>query len=173
MTIKMSGLLPSPQGATRVLEDTLDRGLRLLSSGSDEAGTAREALLRMRSQAKDNLIAYVWSELADLIVRVGNEKLELALEAEKDRVEDGEDDEDEKSDARLTFSAPMPFNINVTLDDEAALVLNTLVAAGAKTNAEVIGHALKFYLAALKHHAKQLDELNESEDDGWDDAEEA
>jgi hypothetical protein len=150
-------LLPSPDGATRNLENSVVSGLRILGRSDPAAEGAHNALKAMNDSARQNLFNFTWSNLAELIVKVADEKQREA----------DDDEEDEGDDEVEASPRPLALNISVTLDDEAALALNTLIVAGAKTNAEVIGNALRFYLAALQHHAKQLDQLNEEEGEGY------
>ena len=155
--MKITGLLPTADGATRNLENSVVTGLRILGRSDPAAEGAHNALKAMNDSARQNLFNFTWSNLAELMIRTANEKQKGA----------DDDEEDEDDDEVEASPRPLALNISVTLDDEAALALNTLIVAGAKTNAEVIGQALKFYLAALQHHAKQLDELNEEEGEGY------
>lgn len=156
-TLEIMTLLPTADGSVRNLEDSVMTGLRILGRNDQAAEGAHKAMKAMNDSARQNLFNFAWSNLAELIIRTANEK-------QREEDEEGEGDDEVEP---LLKVAAMPFNISVTLDDEAALALNTLVVAGAKTNAEVIGQALKFYLAALQHHAKQLDQLNEEEGEGY------
>lgn len=155
--MKPIDLLPNAEGAIRNIDSSIRSGLRILGKSDEHAGAAHRAIEAMTERGRESLFNFTWSNLANHIIRVADERVAAAKQPDEDEC----DDEVEPPLKAATFT------ISVTLDDESALALNTLVVAGAKTNAEVIGHALKFYLAALQHHAKQLDELNEEEGEGY------
>lgn len=134
---------------------SISTGLRILGNRGREEATyrAHEAWELVPGNHKEALTRYIWSELLD---RFRNYCKQAAVPMKNDSDEGDEDEPDP------AVKAPMEFTLTVTLDDEATLALQTLqTRAGAKSNAETIGTALKFYSAALKHHQEQLDELNE------------
>lgn len=164
--MKPIDLLPNAEGAIRNIDSSIRSGLRILGKSDEDAMAAHRAIEAMTERGRENLFNFTWSNLANHIIRVADERVAAAKSKQPLDDEDNEDERDDEVEPPLKAAA-MPFTITVTIDDEAALALNTLVVAGAKTNAEVIGHALKFYLAALQHHAKQLDELNKEEGEGY------
>lgn len=161
----IQALLPPPESAIRSIEGSVITGLRILGHNNDEAQRAGVLLEKLSENVRQNLFNYAWSNLAEVIIRVAQDR-EAALKADED---DDEDDEVEPVLRPMTAA----LSVTVELDDDAALALSALVASLAQTNAEVITHALKFYIAALRHHQEQLDELNDNEGGGWGNAQEA
>lgn len=136
---------------------SISTGLRILGNRGREEATYRayEAWELVPGNHKEALTRYIWSELLD---RFRNYCSQAAIPVSSNN----DSDEDDENEPVPAVKAPMEFTLTVTLDDEATLALQTLqTRAGANSNAEIIGTALKFYSAALKHHQEQLDELNE------------
>lgn len=145
-------LLPTPDNAIRSIEGSVISGLRILGHNNEDAERAGLILGALPETTRQSLFNYAWSNLAEIIIKIAQER-EAALKDDPD-----DDEEDDEVEPVLRPTAAL--SVTVELDDDAALALSSLVASSAQTNAEVIAHALKFYLAALRHHQEQLDELN-------------